>query len=288
MTNPQLPLISIGMPVRNEARFLKESLDSLLGQIGVRTEIIISDNASTDETESICKHYCISYPQIRYHRFEENVGASSNFSHVLNEAKGEYFIWACGHDLWDSTYLLDWSQVLVPNPHVMMAFGWSGGSVADGEPFPRFTGWYDTRGLTVVGRYCTVFWGNMNPIIGLIRTYDLKLLKIEDMVGIDLAVLLNLVIKGDFAHVWQTAWYRREFRTETTYKQKLQRYNSSEFALSSSLISRYFPLLRLPIRIVTDLFESSLRLREKLMIFQIVLSSIPIKYFVDKAKKTGK
>lgn len=287
MTNPQLPLISIGMPVRNEARFLQEALDSLLGQTNVHTEIIISDNASTDETESICRRYCSAHPQIRYHRFEVNVGVSTNFARVLKEARGEYFIWASGHDLWDSNYLQECSYTLKQNPGAMIAFGTTRWIDAEGQPFARITGWCDTRGMSVIGRYFAVFWGNMNPIIALIRTSNLQQQKVDDMVGVDLAILLSLVLQGDFVHAYQTGWCRREFRKEVHYQQKLERYRSTDYALSSSWLGRHFPLARLPVRIIRDLFASELPLGQKLMIMMILLASLPVKYLVDKTQKSG-
>jgi glycosyltransferase involved in cell wall biosynthesis len=52
-----IPLLSVGMPVYNGERFLSKALDSLLGQTFQDFEIIISDNASNDATERICKAY---------------------------------------------------------------------------------------------------------------------------------------------------------------------------------------------------------------------------------------
>jgi glycosyltransferase involved in cell wall biosynthesis len=51
-----IPLLSVGMPVYNGERFLSKALDSLLGQTFQDFEII-SDNASNDATERICKAY---------------------------------------------------------------------------------------------------------------------------------------------------------------------------------------------------------------------------------------
>jgi glycosyltransferase involved in cell wall biosynthesis len=78
------PRVSIGLPVYNGERFLKEALDSLLAQIYTDFELIISDNASTDQIESICRTYAASDRRIRYYRNKENVGAAHNFNRVLN------------------------------------------------------------------------------------------------------------------------------------------------------------------------------------------------------------
>lgn len=274
------------MPIRNEARFLRQSLDALVTQTGVTLEIILSDNASTDETPAICQEYCAKYPFIRYNRFEQNQGASQNFLYVLQQAKHDYFIWTSGHDLWDSNYLAECGRVLHDNPDAMIAFGTTRWIDDEGHSFNRAWGWSDTRGLTNVGRYFTVFWGNMNPIIALIRRAPLAQQLIDDMVGIDLALLLALSMRGDFVHAPTTAWYRREFRKEQTYDQKLERYRSASFGLGKSWWARRFPLARLPVRLIGDVFSSPLPLSRRLMIFTVLMTSFPVKYLVDKRRKS--
>jgi len=101
------PLVSIGMPVYNGARYIREALDSLLGQTFTDFELIISDNASTDSTEAICREYAAKDQRIRYIRQSHNLGASGNFKFVLDQALGEYFMWAAHDDKWSSNYLLE-------------------------------------------------------------------------------------------------------------------------------------------------------------------------------------
>jgi glycosyltransferase involved in cell wall biosynthesis len=286
-TGQRAPLISIGMPVRNEGKFLARALDTLVAQAGVNLEIFISDNASTDNTAEICEDYRARHSFIRYHRFEHNVGASANFHHVLHQTKGEYFMWASGHDLWDDNYLAECSRLLNQQPGAVIAFGATHWIDAEGKPFSRETGFSDTRGLSVIARYFTVFWGNMNPIIAMIRARDLKQQDFNDMVGVDLAILLALSLRGDFVHSCHTNWYRREFRKEASYQQKLERYRSADYALSTSFMGRYFPLARLPLRIVSDLYASGLSFGMKLLIMLILLPSFPVKYLVDKSRKSS-
>jgi glycosyltransferase involved in cell wall biosynthesis len=54
------PRLSIGLPVYNGEKLIKEALDSLLAQIFEDYELIICDNASTDNTEEICPAYAAS------------------------------------------------------------------------------------------------------------------------------------------------------------------------------------------------------------------------------------
>ncbi|WNC85999.1 glycosyltransferase family 2 protein [Thermosynechococcus sp. QKsg1] len=107
-----MPKVSIGMPVYNGAKFIREALDSLLAQTFTDFELIISDNASTDETEAICREYAAKDKRIRYVRQAQNLGAMANFKYVLDEARGEYFMWAAHDDLWESDYLMNATSIL--------------------------------------------------------------------------------------------------------------------------------------------------------------------------------
>ena len=100
-----LPRVSIGMPVYNGAQYIREALDSLLGQTFTDFELIISDNASTDDTQAICEEYAARDNRITYSRQSANIGAAANFQFVLDKAKAEIFMWAAHDDLWAGDYL---------------------------------------------------------------------------------------------------------------------------------------------------------------------------------------
>jgi len=109
--------VSIGMPVYNGAKFIHEALDSLLAQTFTDFELIISDNASTDETEAICREYAAKDSRIRYVRQSTNLGAVANFKFVLDEAVGEYFMWAAADDVWRSKCIEHLIRVFDKNNH---------------------------------------------------------------------------------------------------------------------------------------------------------------------------
>jgi glycosyltransferase involved in cell wall biosynthesis len=102
---PTVPLVSIGLPVRNGENSLRRALDSLLSQEYRRLEVIISDNASTDETGNICQDYARADNRLRYFRNETNIGAASNFKRVLELATGQYFMWAAHDDKWHPDFV---------------------------------------------------------------------------------------------------------------------------------------------------------------------------------------
>ena len=67
-------LVCIGVPVYNGEKFLKNCLDSLLSQTFTNFNLIISDNASTDSTQSICQEYVQKDKRIQYYRQTKNIG----------------------------------------------------------------------------------------------------------------------------------------------------------------------------------------------------------------------
>jgi glycosyltransferase involved in cell wall biosynthesis len=93
------PKVSIGMPVYNAGRYLKESLDSLISQSFIDFELIISDNASTDNTSDICLEYSEKDNRIRYIRQAQNIGPWPNFKFVLDQSQADFFMWAAHDDV---------------------------------------------------------------------------------------------------------------------------------------------------------------------------------------------
>ena len=89
-----LPQVSIGLIVYNGAATLRVALDSILNQTFTDFELIISDNASTDGTENICREYAYSDKRIDYIRQPINIGIHANLLFVCEQAVAGYFMWA--------------------------------------------------------------------------------------------------------------------------------------------------------------------------------------------------
>jgi hypothetical protein len=112
-------LVSIGLPVYNGDRYLRSALDSLVAQDYPDFEIIISDNASQDETEAICRDYAARNSRIRYYRAERNMGPVWNAVQVYQAARGEYFMLAAHDDLRHPQYLSRCVAELERNPRAL-------------------------------------------------------------------------------------------------------------------------------------------------------------------------
>ena len=89
------PEISIGVPVYNGASDgLLSTLDSIISQSFENFELVISDNASTDETREICQDYARRDRRVRYYVNDANIGAGVNFNRVFELSRGRFFKWA--------------------------------------------------------------------------------------------------------------------------------------------------------------------------------------------------
>jgi len=116
-------MVSIGVPVYNGQKHLRETLDSLLAQTFADFELIISDNASTDATADICQEYASHDSRIRYHRQSKNLGAPVNWNFVAREARGRYFKWSSASDSCKPNFLTACVPILEGDPSIVVCFG---------------------------------------------------------------------------------------------------------------------------------------------------------------------
>ncbi|MFB3892030.1 MAG: glycosyltransferase family 2 protein [Phycisphaerae bacterium] len=93
------PRVSVGLPVHNGQRYMREAIDSLLAQTFEDFELVISDNASTDATADISSDYARRDSRVRFVRSEVNRGLVWNFNNVFRLARGEYYKWLAHDDL---------------------------------------------------------------------------------------------------------------------------------------------------------------------------------------------
>lgn len=90
------PMISVIIPTYNRATMLQSALESALAQDYPHFEIIVVDDASTDDTTEMLK----AYKSVRVIRHEQNKGAAAARNTGIKAAKGEYVALLDSDDLW--------------------------------------------------------------------------------------------------------------------------------------------------------------------------------------------
>jgi len=118
ITNPP---VSICLPVYNGQRFVAAAIESHLKQTFPDFELIISDNASTDATEFICRDFARRDARIRYVRNPVNLGCAPNFNRAFEFVRGKYIRWAAHDDMVAPTHLAKCVAALDANPDAMVA-----------------------------------------------------------------------------------------------------------------------------------------------------------------------
>ena len=79
--------MSIGLPVRNGEHRIEQVVACVLAQDYPHIELVISDNASNDATEEMCREFARHDERIVYHRQAENVGITRNFQIAMQVAR---------------------------------------------------------------------------------------------------------------------------------------------------------------------------------------------------------
>ena len=117
------PRVSVCIPTYNRARYLREAIESALGQTFADFELVVVDNCSTDETPEVAGAYAARDARVRYVRNERNLGLVGNFNRCVEVARGEYV--ALLHD--DDVYLPDMlaatAGALAAHPAAAFAYG---------------------------------------------------------------------------------------------------------------------------------------------------------------------
>ena len=86
----QSPLVSILIPVYNREKFIRECIESALAQTYTNIEVVVVDNASTDDSWKICQQFSAKDPRVRVFRNDTNIGPVRNWMRCAEEAKGKF------------------------------------------------------------------------------------------------------------------------------------------------------------------------------------------------------
>lgn len=110
------PKLTVGVPIRNNERWIGRAIDSVLGQTFGDLELVISDNASTDRTVEICADYAERDPRVRFVQNEQDIGILRNYNRLVALGRGEYFRWLGSDDWLEPEYAAECVAALDANP----------------------------------------------------------------------------------------------------------------------------------------------------------------------------
>jgi glycosyltransferase involved in cell wall biosynthesis len=208
-----MPQVSIGLPVYNGERYVKDAIQSILEQTFTDFELIISDNSSTDDTERICREFAKQDQRIRYDRNPCNLGAAANYNRVFALSTGKYFKWAAHDDMCAPEYLAKCVDILERYPAVVLCYPRA--KIIDDKGIPVKD--YDDRLHLDAHQPSRRLRGYLlNPeafhtVFGVIRRAALaKTPLIANYIGSDIVLLARLALVGQIYEVPDRLFLRRE------------------------------------------------------------------------------
>jgi glycosyltransferase involved in cell wall biosynthesis len=230
--------LTIGMPVYNNAATLAAALDSLLAQTFADFRIVISDDASSDETAAIAHRYAERDDRISYVRQARNLGYYGNYKFVLDRADTPFFMWAAGDDRWEPTFVeanltaLRRDANLVASVSRVRFGGDAGVRLA--------TGTYPLRGAPKqrMARYLAGCGAcDMSRLFSIFRTDALRsAFPIPESFSFDVGLCAAVLLRGEFNEVPETLMVRD--------KTPAERYLALMHKEAGRGLASYFPGLR--------------------------------------------
>lgn len=190
------PLVSVGLPTYNRASSLRRAAQSVLAQDYRNIELVISNNASTDETEFICKGLREQDERVRYVCQLSNRGAVANFSEVVKQSQGEFFMWLADDDWLDRSYISQCLQVLIEQTDHALVCG--KGRFFEGEKFvlegEQINLLQDSGEDRVLTYYQKVDWNA--TFYGVMRREQLMKIPIQNTLGVDWLLVASIAFMG--------------------------------------------------------------------------------------------
>jgi glycosyltransferase involved in cell wall biosynthesis len=220
MDSAAMPRVSVGMPVYNGERFLRQAVESLLGQTFRDFELIISDNGSTDSTRELCETFAAADSRVRYVRHEKNRGAIFNWGYVVQAARAPYFKWASANDVSAPTLLERCVQCLDANPEVVIAYGRTEYIDDDGTSlgeYPHDVHVLDARPSVRFERLCRELRANNAQSSAVMRLDALRRTsKTRSFPGADMGLMAELALYGGYYRLPEVLFYRRQGKASAT------------------------------------------------------------------------
>jgi glycosyltransferase involved in cell wall biosynthesis len=94
--------ISVALIVYNGAQYMRTQLDSILAQTHKVDEIIVCDDASSDDTKEILEEYKNKHPNLFFiHYYNQNIGPTKNIEKAIQACTGELILLADQDDYWE-------------------------------------------------------------------------------------------------------------------------------------------------------------------------------------------
>lgn len=200
-------LVSIGLPVRNAGSRVAEVVASVLAQDHPAIELVISDNASTDDTELVCTELAEQDARIVYHRHRTNIGLLNNFVFTIRKARGTYFRWIGDDDRLEPDWASRCLRVFATDPRLLLvttgvAYTGPDGVPASARYTPRALGSDDPADrIEELTDLLNASHLLLDPLYGMLLREPVAAIERVNMLREDEVFATRLALAGRWGHV---------------------------------------------------------------------------------------
>jgi glycosyltransferase involved in cell wall biosynthesis len=211
--------LTVLLPTYNRAASLPRAIDSVLEQTRRDLELLISDNASADETEAVCRGYAERDQRVRYYRQEVNLGPIGNFNWLLAQASTEFVLMLADDDWLDADYVERCVAIMARDPAVSIATGATRYFEGDAPPdLVLNTNLTESAGARRVLRYLRHSWSSA-AFYGVLRTSAAReALPIPNVMGADWIFVSALAFAGQVITTTETHLNRTRGGTSADFQ----------------------------------------------------------------------
>ncbi len=214
------PRVAIGMTLYNNARHLREAVDSLLAQTYSDFHLILLDDASTDETEVVAREYERRDSRVKYFRHASRCAMVATWRDVVAIAvrecpSAQYFAWASDHDRWHPEWLERLIAELDGDRDAVLAYPITRRMTQEGVDLDKGPRLFDTAECqdrrTRWTHMCHHGIGAGDMVYGLMRLDALTRAGVfRPVLRPDRLLVAELALYGRFRQVPEVLWFRRE------------------------------------------------------------------------------
>ena len=209
-TNKVIEKVTIGIPTYNRSNRLPKAILSALGQDCPNIEVLVCDNASTDDTEKICRELAKKHANLKYYRQEVNRGMTNNFNDVLDMSSGEYFMWLSDDDYIDSNYVSTCLKFLKENLTYSLVVG--NVNLMDDNQIVDKGFVYDVKQNIDIFRVISYYW---NPceggvIYGLMKKKQAQRSRMPNCLAGDWMFVAGMAKQGKIKTIVETNIYKNK------------------------------------------------------------------------------
>lgn len=271
------PLVSVCIPTYNRCHKLQKAINSLQSCTHSNIEIVISDNASSDDTQTVCLALAKSESRIKYFRHPENQGPTKNFEFARAQATGKYFLWLADDDYLDPNYITACVQEMENDPTLVLVSGLAAFHRDDGK-LARYGEVLQPNSSVPLLRVLKYFSsvGDNTIFYGMYRLNQIRDCKLPNCLSEDLAFVADVLLIGK-AKVIPNVYVHREFENST---------GSSLKKLARTLALPHwhanYPRLAVATNLASHLAKSQkfqgMWQLERILIYFLVIGTLLVKY----------